>query len=174
MKIFRTVILVGFSALLCSCSNSIGGAPKVGYSGFDNAKTVTIDPHGNIGEGLNPVVTGIGAQWNAKSPNSTILIIQIFNDIKAITGAKLNIDGKTVPLKPTKTVTNFEYPESYIKNSSKGFVTSIRTVENILSAKRVWLRVDTTSGYIEHAVVDNGKDSKAYHALKRFMSEVKR
>lgn len=117
------------------------------------------------------VCTGIGAQWNQSHPNSVILIINVFNNVTGITGAQLNIDGEIVTLNRTSGVTDFQV-DNYIKNSTKGFVTDLSVVRRIIKSKRTWLRVSTPTGYIEDRVVDGKKDSKALHALKRFMSSV--
>jgi len=59
-----------------------------------------------------------------------------------------------------------------MKISTKGFLTKLDTVEKIIKSKRTWLRVHTPTGTIEDAVINGKKDSKAYHALIRFMDAV--
>lgn len=166
----KTLISAALSLIaLSGCSNTSGLSANVGYSGFDNAKTVQIQPHGNDCSSM--VCTGIGAQWNQSHPNSVILIINVFNDVTGITGAQLNIDGEIVTLNRTSGVTDFQI-DNYVKNSTKGFVTDLSVVHRILNSKRTWLRVSTPTGYIEDRVIDGEQDSKAFHALKRFISSV--
>lgn len=155
---------------LAGCSTTSGTGPNVSHSGFDNAKIVSIDPH--AGACRVVVCTGLGAQWNAKRPAEVILIVHIFNDLQAITGAKLNIDGEIHTLKIKETFTEFSRPGSILKESSKGFLVPIELVRKITNSQRTWLRVHTNSGSFEDAVIDGQTDSKAFNALKRFLAEV--
>ncbi|UGA53562.1 hypothetical protein [Vibrio sp. VB16] len=157
-------------ALLSACSTTSGLDPDVSYSGFDNAKIVNITPHGNACEGM--VCTGLGAQWSSDKPKTAILLVKIFNDYAGVIRAELNIDGRKVELTPTSSVTDFQN-QSGMNTSLKGFVVNISLIESIISSDRTWLRVTTPTGYIEDAVIDGETDSKAYHALTRFIAQVK-
>ena len=42
----------------------------------------------------------------------------------------------------------------------------------IADARRVWVRVSSTRGWSEQAIVDGDTDSKALHALRRFLAQV--
>jgi len=161
------------SGLILALTGCTGSMPEVSYSGFDDAKTVYIQPHGNDCKGLDclSAYTAIGAQWNSSSPNTAILLIAVFNDYTAITGATLNIDGRKVYLKETSTL-NVHDSLGSLKRTTQGFVTSLDTVRDILSAKRVWLRVNTTQGYLEDPIIEGESKPKSYHALGRFMAEV--
>ncbi|MCP3129259.1 hypothetical protein [Shewanella sp. KJ2020] len=167
----RMLFVIALAFVISGCATTSGTNPIIGYSGFDNAKTVSIDPHGNACSSM--VCTGLGAQWNSSNPDSAILIVQVFNEYAAISQAELIIDGNKVTLSSAQTVTDFSYPGSAIRESSKGFGIPFSVIEQILSAKRVWLRVHTPTGYIEDPVIDGEKDSKAYHALSRFVTAVK-
>lgn len=121
------------------------------------------------------ICSGIGAQWSQSSPDSVVLLIHISNDTVGISGAQLNIDGEIFNLKKTPGVTDIEVSGSngvYMKSSTKGFVSDIDVVRKILASERTWLRISTPTGYIEDRVIDGNKDSKAYHALKRFMHSI--
>lgn len=157
-------------ALIAACSTTSGLDATTSHSGFDNAKVVSIDPH--AGACHMVVCTGLGAQWNGKRPNDTILIVHIFNEIQGITAAKLNIDGEIHTLSTKETFTEFSRPGSMMKSSTKGFLTSLELVRKITNSKRTWLRVSTNSGAFEDAIIDGEADSKAFHALKRFLAEV--
>jgi len=122
---------------------------------------------------LNVIATGIGAQWNQAHPNQVIFVIAIFNLQTAITGAELNIDGEKMALKLTGGITDTAAGGDIMKTSTRDFLTDLATVEKIIKSKRTWLRVHTPTGSIENAVIDGAKDSKAYHALIRFMDAVK-
>lgn len=167
MKNFVTFSVI---ALLTACSTTSGLDATVSHSGFDNAKVVNIDPHS--GACRMVVCTGLGAQWNGKRPNETILVVKIFNEIQGITSAKLNIDGEIHTLTIKESFTEFSRPGSMVKSSSKGFLTSLELIRKIVNSKRTWLRVGTNSGSFEDAIIDGQTDSKAFHALKRFLTEV--
>ena len=156
--------------LIAGCSTTSGLEPTVSHSGFENATTVSIEPHGNACDSM--ICTGVGAQWSSSKPEQVILIMSIFNDYSGITDVQLNIDGEKIQLQPTRTVTDLSN-NSAIKTSTKGFVTDIHVIDNILSSQRTWVRVHTPTGYLEDAIIDSGKDSKAYHALSRFMRDVR-
>lgn len=87
-------------------------------------------------------------------------------------GAKLNIDGQTHDLSIMQPLTNFNEFGAATKESRKGFLVPLDFVRKITASQRTWLRVQTTNGYVEDAVIDGQTDSKAYHALKRFISAV--
>lgn len=167
----RIMFVVVLALVISACATTSGTDPVVGYSGFDDAKTVSIRPHGNACSAM--VCTGLGAQWNSAEPDSAVLIVHVFNEYAAISGAELNIDGAKVDLSVAQMVTDFSSPGSGMRESSKGFVVPLSVVDRVLAAKRVWLRVHTPTGYIEDAVIDGPKDSKAYHALSRFMRAVR-
>lgn len=166
MKGFTVAI---FATLMAGCGMT-GTEPVVGYSGFDNAKTVSISPNGNACKQM--ICTGVGAQWSSDNPDNVIFIVQIFNDYAAITGVKLNIDGREIALASANNITDFETVNSTLKESSKGFVAPLSVVHQILNAKKVWLRVYTPTGYIEDPIVDKGIDSKAFHGLQRFIKAI--
>lgn len=169
-------LMIGVAGFLVACSTASGASPKTTYSGFDQAAVVTIDPHGNACRGM--VCTGIGAQWQEVKPEYVLLAIKVFNDTVGITGAELNIDGETVELTEARSFTQFDSNEFYdltgiiARGSTQDFVAPIALIDQILSAERVWLRVTTNKGQLEDAVIDGGKDSKAFNALKRFREQV--
>ncbi len=165
----RFLTSVAAAAALTACSTTAGLAPETATGGFEDAKTVKISEHGNACTSM--VCTSLGAQWSGKHPADAILMVAIVNDIKAITGAQLNIDGQITTLPATAGVTAFSHIGA-MKSSTKGFAVPLETIRAITSAKRVWLRVLTPTGYLEDAVVDGATDSKALHALKRFLIAV--
>lgn len=170
-SMFTLPSVAGLILLLTGCGTTTGLSPKVAHSGFDNARTVRIAPHGNAISGM--IGTGIGAEWSEARKDQVILIIAVFNMYTGITGAELNIDGERIALTPTGTVTDMGSGGDIMKTSTQGFVTPLETVEKILRSKRTWLRVHTPTGTMEDAVIDGAKDSKSYHALRRFMQSVK-
>lgn len=161
-------IMLVLPVLLYGCGTGAGTSAKVGYSGFDNARTVSIAPHANAKD------TGLGAQWNAAHPDSASLIVAVWWQYVSITEAELNIDGEKISLTPISgSTTDFStMVNGQIRLSTRAFRTNIATVKKIVASKRTWLRIHTPSGYIEDAVIDGAQDSKAYNALIRFIAAV--
>src|SRR5688572_4331834 len=100
MKLLPFVLGCALVTFVNGCATTVGHSAKTGHSGFDNARTVDIRPHGNASHGFTP--TGIGAQWSEAQKDRVILIIAVFNIHTGITGAELNIDGEKTTLTPTE------------------------------------------------------------------------
>lgn len=159
------------AALLTGCATTSGTAPRSATSGFDGARIVTIEPHGAACRDF--FCAGLGAQWRSSSPDSALVTVAIFNEIRGITGAQVNVDGQTTTWRKVTPLTDFSRPGSALKISSADFSVPLDQVRAIASGQhRVWLRVLTTAGAVESAVIDGQTDSKAYHALRRFVTEV--
>jgi hypothetical protein len=164
----KTIILFILCVALLGCGTTAGTSAKVGYSGFDKSRTVDVSPHATAGIGTD---LGIGVQWNEATKDSVILLMAVFWVYTGITGAELNIDGEKIVLIPTGTVTDM-HKTAGIPISIMGFNTQFDIVTKIINSKRTWLRLQTPTGYVEDAVIDGKKDSKAYNALKRFVTAV--
>lgn len=167
MMRFLTLLL---ATTLAGCSTVAGSDASVSRSGFDGARIVTINGHGNACKSMR--CTGLGAQWTSKNPTEAVLVVYLFNDIKGITGASLNIDGQTYDLSTMQPFTNFSDFRAATQESRKGFLVPTDLVRKITASQRTWLRVQTNAGYVEDAVIDGQTDSKAYYALKRFIAAV--
>lgn len=169
MRQITASLSAAFLLLLAGCANTTGLEATTSHSGFDNASVVTIRSHGNACTEM--VCTGIGAQWSAKTPETALLMVTITNEYRGIMGAQLNIDGQVVTLKKTMTATAMDAAGG-IRQSTQTFVAPLSLVKDITKSKRTWLRVQTTEGSYENAVIDGEQDSKAFHALKRFLTSV--
>ena len=167
MKIAATVTAI---LLLAGCSTTSGLAPSSSYSGFDRARVVTISEHGNACAAV--LCTGLGAEWTFALPDKALLSVKVFNGIVGITGASLNIDGTITRLDSTSEPTRFNVPGAFMRESQKSFVVPLSMVRSIVASRNVWLRVFTTDGQLEDAVIEGARDSKAYNALARFLAEV--
>ncbi|EOE6711148.1 hypothetical protein ACKSBH_003640 [Acinetobacter baumannii] len=165
MKKLLTACLISLG--LVGCATTSGTAPKVSTSGFDGSKRVSIDGHGVACDQM--VCPLIGAIWSSNSHNLVGLKISVINSIVAINSVDLNVDGEIIKLRES-TLTDFS--NDIVLESSKVFVTDLSTVDKILNSKRAWIRVNTSKGLIENPIIDGSKDSKAYHALKRFKDQV--
>ncbi len=164
------LIMIMATLALAGCATTSGTGPTVSRSGFDGSTVVDISPHGNDCSSMT--CTGLGAQWSSATPDAAILKVQVFNDITAITGAKLNIDGKVIDLEPMRGLTNFDKSIPGLKMSVKGYHVQLSDLRRIAAAQRAWLRVSTPSGYVEDRIVEGSSDSKAYHAIRRFLDSV--
>ena len=165
------ILLVIFTS---SCGTTTGLSPTSSSGGFDNSRKVAIRPHGTAPKsGFEATIIVLGAEWNEAHRDHVILSVGVANDITGVVGAELNIDGERISLQPTATVTDMDAGGGVMKMSTKGFVTPLDTVDRILRSKRTWIRIQTPTGTMENAIIDGEKDSKAYHALVRFIREVK-
>lgn len=167
---FLILSILVFGLIGCTAT-STGTKPTTVVSGFDNTKRVSISPHGAACTSMS--CASIGATWISKFPDEVGLSVYLFNNMVSIQAVDFNVDGEIVSLK-NSSLTNFEIPKySLTGTSEKTFITDYSIVEKILNSKRSWIRVHTSKGLIEDAIIDGGKDSKAFHALKRFDDQVK-
>lgn len=168
VKFMKKLLATGLLSLgLVGCATTSGLAPKVTTSGFDGSKRVFIDGHSVACDQM--VCPLIGAIWLSNNPNLVGLKISVINSIVSINSVDLNIDGEIIKLREN-TLTDFS--TGTLLESSKVFVTDLTVVDKILNSKRAWIRVNTSKGLIENPIIDGSKDSKAYHALKRFKDQV--
>lgn len=158
--------------VLCvaGCTNTGGANPMIKYSGFDQSTVVTIARHGNACRAYN--CTSLGAQWTSNQPKRAVLDIGIFNEHSAILKASIRIDGELIRINNPVTSTEIEPFSSGWKESYRSFLIPLSLIKRITTAKRAWIRVKTPSGFIEDAIIDDDVDSKAYHAMKRFLMAV--
>lgn len=168
----RLTICVALAAALAGCANTNGLSATEQRSGFSGDRVVTIPGHGNACTGA--ICTGVGLEWSAASPNFVILTAQIYNAWAPIAGASLSIDGRVVTLRAQPGITNFSPPRDPLRVSQRDFRVPLALVREIASSQRAWLRVQTSNGYLEDAIIDGPVDSKAYHAIGRFLAQVDR
>lgn len=158
---------------LAGCANTTGTGPTESVSGFDGARVVNINGHAAACR--NMLCPGLGAQWSSARPESVIVTVHLFNEWRPITSAKVNVGGRTVELKPLAgAITTFSKPGDPIRQSNRDFSASLALVRELAADGRSWLRVGTPDGYIEDAIIDGPTDSKALHALRRFLAQVDR
>ncbi|AYA02099.1 hypothetical protein BEN74_03925 [Acinetobacter sp. WCHAc010034] len=167
MKKVLLVGVLGLGLVLGGCATTSGLNAKTGVSGFDGKKHVRIEPHGAACTSM--ICPAIGAIWIEDAPNLVGLNFEVVNDIRSINSAELNIDGEIIKLTNTN-LTNFN--TNIGVSSAKIYTTDFATVDKIINSKRTWVRLGTSKGYVEAAIIDSSKDSKAFHALKRFKSQV--
>ncbi|WP_332604784.1 hypothetical protein [Acinetobacter sp. ESBL14] len=162
----KKIILLSLVLGLVGCATT-GSAPEVSSSGFDGSKRVSIDGHSVACDQMACPL--IGAIWSSNTPDLVGLKISVINTIVSINSVDLNVDGAIIKLRENKLT---DFSNDMILESSKLFVTDLTVVDKILNAKRAWIRVNTNKGLIENPIIDGTKDSKAYHALKRFKEQL--
>ena len=165
-----SVSLALAAVLAVGCTTTSGTDPVRSYSGFDRGAVVDIAGHGAACTAM--LCPGLGAQWQQARPDRAILNVYLFNVWTPITQAALNIDGRIVQLDNLTTITNFSPPGSAMRESRRSFAVELQLIRDILAANRVWLRVGTTDGTVEVAVIDGAQDSRPFNALKRFIAAV--
>jgi len=169
-KVVIRAAAVSLAVLLAGCANTVGSSASEVRSGFSGGRVVSIGGHGNACK--STTCTGLGGQWDSSKPEAAILSVYVFNDIKGITGASFAIDGAVTRVTPLPGLTHFSRPGDMLKQSRHDFSVPLSLIRHIVEAKKVWLRVQTTDGYMEDAVIEGTDDSKAYHAMKRFLAQI--
>ena len=172
----RFVLVAAVAAALAGCATNSGSDATEHRSGFSGGRIVSISPHGAI----CPIATmgvgcsSLGAYWDSTRPDRAQLVVMLLDArYKSISGLDLNIDGRITRLEPISLPTASErIPGAGVVQSSRHFATTLAIVRELKSAKRVWLRIHTLDGYLESAIIDGAQDSKAYHAIGRFVEQV--
>jgi hypothetical protein len=166
----RFLLVLGVLGVLGGCATTEGMNPTESRSGFDGARVVKISRHGNACQAI--ACTGLGGQWSSARPDQVVLTVSVFNEIIGITGATVSVDGVVRTLVALPGLTNFSRFGDPIKESRQDFSVSVQLIRDIHAAKRAWLRVQTTDGYLEDAIIDGTTDSKAFHALGRLLAAI--
>ncbi len=167
MKNILIAGVLGFGLVLSGCSTTSGLNAQTATSGFDGKKHVRIAPHGAACTSM--ICPAIGAVWIEEAPDLVGLNFEVVNDIRSIDSAEFNIDGEIIKLKNTD-LTRFNTDIGV--SSAKTYTTDFKVVDRIINSKRTWVRLSTSKGYVEAAIIDGDKDSKAFNALKRFKDQV--
>jgi len=168
-KICRALLLA-MAATVASCANTVGLEATETRAGFDGARVVDMAPHGTACAGM-PCIS-LGAQWSSANPTSALLKVRLTgNAYTGIRRVELNIDGATSALETSAGLTRFSSTVPPLRDSDQVFGVPLATVQAISTAKRAWVRVHTGEGYIDAAVIDGDTDSKALHALRRFLGQ---
>ena len=177
-KIVRLLAILTALSFGCVFSTTSGFDAEVKHSGFDNAKMVTVVAHGCdcsrctvLDVNKTCFCTGLGAQWSEAHPSDAVLIVRTFAAAGEIVGAELMIDGQKYVLTPTHPIADLNSMTT-AGDSQKAFSIPLDLIREVASSRRTWVRVHTATTILEDAVIDGETDSKAYHALKRFLAAV--
>lgn len=163
-------LILALAAAAAGCATTAGTAPTETRAGFDGARVVDIAPHGAACSSM-PCVS-LGAQWSSANPSSALLRVRLTGS--AYTGIRrvdLSIDGATRALETSAGLTRFSSAVPPLRDSDQVFGVPLATVQALATARRAWVRVHTGEGYIDAAVIDGDADSKAVHALRRFLAQ---
>lgn len=170
MTTIRRALLLTLAAAVAGCATTTGLAPTESRAGFDGARVVDIAPHGAACSSM-PCVS-LGAQWSSANPTAALLKVRLTGS--AYTGIRrveLSIDGATRSLETSAGLTRFSSSVPPLRDSEQVFGVQLATVQALATATRAWVRVHTGEGYIDAAVIDGDTDSKALHALRRFLAQ---
>ena len=165
----KNILMVGLLSLLVGCSTTSGLDARTSVSNFDGVKSVAIPPHGTSCKGM--VCPLLGATWIGDKPNDVGFSVELFNEIASIHSVAFNIDGQIIKV-DALLLTDFS-PDVSVKASRTSVVLPYSVLTQILESKRTWIKVSTSKGNYEAAIVDGAVDSKAFNALKRFDAQVK-
>jgi hypothetical protein len=165
----KNLLMIGLLSCLVGCSTTSGTGAQTSVSNFDGVKSVAIQPHGAACKGM--VCPMLGATWLDNQPNNVGFSVELFNEIASIHSVAFNIDGQIIKV-DALLPTNFS-PDVSVKASRTSVLLPYSVLTQILQSKRTWLRVSTSKGTYEAAIVDGAVDSKAFNALKRFDAQVK-
>lgn len=166
----RKILIIGLASLFTlGCATTSGLNPQTAVSNFDGVKSVAIAPHGAACKSM--VCPMIGASWLDNQPDNVGITVRLFNEIANIHSVSFNIDGEIINIK-NEHATSFDQVTGS-NYSQATIVVSYSILTKILQSKRTWMKVSTSKGAHEVAIVDGTVDSKAFNALKRFDAQVK-
>lgn len=160
--------MIGLLSCLVGCSTTSGTGAQTSISNFDGVKSVGIQPHGAACKGM--VCPMLGATWLDNQPDNVGFSIKLFNEIANIQSIAFNIDGEIIKI-DAPLPTSFDR-EVNVNISMTSIVAPYSILTKILQSKRTWMKVSTSKGAYEVAIIDGAVDSKAFNALKRFDSQV--
>lgn len=158
------------------CATTTGLPAQTTTSGFDGTKFVSMSNHG-MACYMRMICPTAGFSWNTKAPNLALLKIGVLAPSAAkdayysIRSVSLNVDGKIIELDGSTKETDFKN-DDINKTSIKDFVVPLELLRAIEASSKTMVRIDTNDGLMEDLIIGDGKDSKAYHALKRFLVAV--
>ncbi|WP_180012564.1 hypothetical protein, partial [Acinetobacter sp. YH16055] len=152
----KKILIIGLASLFAiGCATTSGLNPQTAVSNFDGVKSVAIAPHGAACKSM--VCPMVGASWLDNHPDNVGITIQLFNEIANIHSVSFNIDGEIINIKNDH-ATSFDQAVG-ANYSQATMVVSYSILTKILQSKRTWMRVSTSKGAHEVAIVDGAVDS---------------
>lgn len=163
--------------ILTGCATTSGLDAKTQVSSFDGSKSVAIAPHGFACVNYLTCAT-TGFSWNNKRPEQASMLVEILDPVKggdyhAIAAVKINIDGEIITLTPAVGDTNnFDYDDIY-KKTSRLYTMPLPLLERIKQSNITKMQVIAKDALIEGDFKNTGESTKSYHAMLRFLDQVK-
>lgn len=178
----QIILCAALSLGLVGCATSSGLSPTVSKSEFDNKKTIDIAPHGLSCKNTGVYCPTFGFRWSDDDASSALIRIVMLDlygtqiiggDYAEIRDLRLKIDGEMVTLKPVGIgLTNYDYDKITGKTSTQAYKVPRSLLTKIYSSKETLVQVVTDKGNIEDYIVKPDADTKAYHALGRFLESI--
>lgn len=175
MKTMILGVLLSFSLLGCATTSGLDA--KTTTSDFDKSKRVSIAPHGSVCTNNYATCALLGFTWTDKKPEQSNILVQVTEptnggEYHSIITTKLNIDGDIITLKPSIGDTNsFDYNEVF-KTSSRLYDVPLSTLNKVKLSKITKIQVIADGAIIEGDLKDGDKNTKAYHAMLRFLDQI--
>lgn len=178
----RIILWASLSLALAGCATTSGLNPTVSKSEFDNTKVIDIEPHGLSCKNTGVYCPTLGFRWsddNSSSALIRIVMIDLYGtqiiggDYVGIRDLRLKIDGEMITLKPVGIgLTDYNYDKITGKTSTQAYVVPTSLLTKIYSSKETLVQIVTDKGNIEDYIVKPNADTKAYHALSRFLDAI--
>lgn len=167
---------IALGLLLASMFSLAQAAPKgvtIKTSGFNGVKEVSLKPYGTSScLSSGSVCISVGAFWKDDSKDYVALDLMSLNTFVNMTNLTINIDGNIINAERVNFGGEHKLTGVY-QQSTQRFVVSRDVFEKILSAKKVWLKIDTmNASSIETNLIENGKETLGFQGLKRFSTEI--
>ena len=114
----------------------------------------------------------VGAVWKSSLNDLVGLDLHVLRDFVVMSDLLINIDGEIIRATRVTEASDLKLTGLY-KQSFQRFVIKKSDFDKLLTAQKVWFKVDRTDGsYIETYLIDNGKDTLAFKALQRFSTQI--
>lgn len=173
MSTLKQLLIFAACISVLGCATTAGTEAHTSVAAFDNAKIVEISEHGAQCASSDPCI-GIGGQWSSSHQDYAYMRIRTssFLSYYGITEATLRIDGVDFHLRSPERMTAMSKLSNMLYESSQSFRVPLDLFRRIERAKDVRIRVNTTKGYVDDVIISGKADSKAYHAIRRFLKAI--
>lgn len=175
-------ILFAFSLILslASCATTSGLNATSTQSSFDGSKSIDITPHGMSCKNTGIYCGMLGFRWDDKHPNTAFIRTQVIDMAGTmLVGGKFvniyklrfNVDGNITDLQPIGDgFTKHDYDTIIGRTSNQAFAVPVDFLRTLHSSQNVKVQLVTDKGNFNDYLITNGKDTKAYNALGRFLT----
>ena len=174
----KLFLALSATLILAGCATTTGGSARTSVSTFDGAKTVAVSPHGIACLNVYVTCASAGFAWSDKNPDQASMLVKIEEianggSYHALSAVKLNIDGDIVSLKPLLGDSNkFDFNTTY-KETSRLYSTPLTLLERVKASTSTKIQIIAEGAIIEGDFKNSADSTKAYHAMLRFLDEVK-